>query len=189
MQRSQPCRLGGLFCRQSDPFSWCRLEGCRFGHAGKAGTRNSFAAGSVRRLAKADITLAWPHFGQRWGGTRGYARQYARPQPAHGASPAGATRCSASSHTRRGRSADQPASQGGGSSRRASQGSRGIRSAVVTVLTRREPPTKKAAPEEPPSLGRSPKETASLGPPASRSRDRRAAAPGSLTQINAARFS
>ncbi len=36
----------------------------------------------------ADAAPAWPHFGQRclW-----QARQYARPQPAHGASPVSAT--------------------------------------------------------------------------------------------------
>ena len=70
-----------------------------------------------------------PHFGQRSGW---HARQNARPQAGQVPRAAGTTRCSASSHTRRGRSVDALNSHTGGSSRRASefQSSRMTRSAL-----------------------------------------------------------
>ena len=70
-----------------------------------------------------------PHFGQRSGW---HARQKVRRQAAHGASAAGTTRCSASSHTRRGRSLEAVNSHAGGSSARANgfQSSKSTRSAL-----------------------------------------------------------
>ncbi len=88
-----------------------------------------------------------PHFGQHPGWQ---ARQNARPQPEHGAKPAGMIRCSASSHTRRGRSAEALHSHIGGSSRRASgfQSSWTARSAL-----RRRTCTVKGVIQNPPFLG------------------------------------
>ena len=69
------------------------------------------------------------HFGQRSGW---HARQKVRLQVAHGASAAGTTRCSASSHTKRGRWVEAVNSHAGGSSARANgfQSSRITRSAL-----------------------------------------------------------
>ena len=62
-----------------------------------------------------DLSSDAPHF---WHLCEWQARQYERPHPSHGAKPLAATRCSAASLTKRGRSVEKPASQTGGSRRR-----------------------------------------------------------------------